>query len=275
MSVPLLRNLRWLLRHPGSLVPLLSGARFADLVRVDELRRLGIDAGPAGARGLAASHLSVGVVARLVEVFGDDPPLTFLDVGAAHGGYSAAAVLAFPDVHAVAFEPLPDVFAVLEETAAARGRITALPLALGDTDGRQVIHRSASTGSSSLRSMCEEHERHFPGTGTVGTEEIEVRTLDGLVAAGEVELTPPTLLKIDVQGFEDRVLAGAERTLPRIATIIVEVSLTELYEDQPLLPEVRSWLEERGFEFEGPFTEGRSVTTDEVVQIDALFRRRN
>jgi FkbM family methyltransferase len=271
--MPLLQNLRFLVRHPRLLLPLAAGMGLPDLALREDLRRLGIPLGLAAARGLASAHLSVRVVELLRKHFTGAPPRTVLDVGAAHGGYSLAALLAFPDTRVYSFEPLPEVFRVLEQTAAGRGRITPFPLALGEAEARVTIHRSESTGSSSILSMRSEHEAHFPGTGTIGSEEIEVRTLDALVAAGEVDLTPPVLMKIDVQGYEDRVLAGAAATLPRINALIVELSLTELYEGQQLLPELRSRIEGQGFTFRGNFTEGRSETSGEIVQVDALFTR--
>jgi len=268
-----LRNLRFVLRHPNSLVPLAAGEKLPDLALREDLRRLGIELDHRAARGLSKAHLAIRVVDLLREKFAGAEPRTVLDVGAAHGGYSLAAVLAFPGASVYAFEPLPDVFRTLSATAAARDGITAFPFALGAAEGRETIHRSGSTGSSSILEMREEHEAHFPGTGTTGEEEIEVRTLDGLVAAGDVKLTPPVLMKIDVQGFEDRVLRGAVETLPKIDALIVELSLEELYEGQRLLPELRRWIEERGFTFRSHFTEGRSQTTDEIVQVDALFTR--
>ncbi len=271
--MPFFRKLHWLLRHPNALGPLAAGAKLKDLALREDLRRLGIPLDVDAARGLAAAHLAVRVVALLKEKFADSPPRTVIDVGAAHGGYSLAAVLAFPEVRVYSFEPLPDVFEALSATAAAQDRITAFPIALGDEDGRETIHRSESTGSSSILPMNKEHEAHFPGTGTTGKEEIAIRTLDGLVAKGEVELAPPVLMKIDVQGFEDRVLRGAEESLPAIESLIVELSLQELYEGQRLLPELRPWIEERGFTFRGHFTEGRSQATGEIVQVDALFAR--
>ncbi len=267
------QNLRWLLRHPDALVPLAAGAKLQDLALRADLRRLGILLDLDAARGLAAAHLAVRVVGLLREKFAGSAPRTVLDVGAAHGGYSLAAVLAFPEVRVYSFEPLPDVFKTLAATAAKRDRITAFPIALGDADGPEIIYRSENTGSSSILPMRVEHEQHFPGTGTAGKEEIDVRTLDGLVGSGEVELVPPVLMKIDVQGFEDRVLKGAEKTLPAIESLIVELSLQELYEGQRLLPELRQWIEERGFIFQGHFTEGRSKATGEIVQVDALFTR--
>ena len=97
--------------------------------------------------------------------------------------------------------------------------------------------------------------------------------LDGLVAGGRVVLKPPVLVKIDVQGSEGRVLEGAAASLPAIDAIVVEMSIVPLYEGQPLLPEVRASLEEAGFAYRGAFTEGRSGTTGERIQVDGLFRR--
>lgn len=55
----------------------------------------------------------------------------------------------------------------------------------------------------------------------VGTVEVPMRTLDGIFAAGA-----PTLLKIDVEGFEAAVLAGAENTLSDsgLEAVIIEVT---------------------------------------------------
>ncbi len=272
MSLP--RNLWFLCRHPRALPPLLTGARFRDLVHREDLARLGIAVTAAEARGLSEAHLSVRVVKLLRERLGDSPPRTFLDVGAAHGGYSLAALFAFPGIRAFAFEPLPDVFAVLRESVRRRSDLTAFNFALGPENSRQTLHRSRSTGSSSFLEMNPAHEEHFPGTGNEGTEEVEVRALDDLVAEGEIELTGPTLMKIDVQGFEDRVFAGAKATLDQVDALIVEMSLTGLYEGQILMPELTAKIEARGFAYQGPFTEGRSVKTGEVVQVDGLFTRR-
>ena len=39
-------------------------------------------------------------------------------------------------------------------------------------------------------------------------------------------------MELDVQGFEDRVLRGAEATLPQIVSIETEISFTDLYDGQ-------------------------------------------
>ena len=266
-------NLRWILRHPTSLPRLVAGSRFRDLVLRADLARIGIPLTAAEARGLGESRLAVRVVERLREMLGGVAWRTFLDVGSAHGGHSVAALLAFPGIRAFAFEPLPDVFEVLTRVAADRPAISPLPLALGREETAARIHRSRSSGSSSLLPMLDAHPEHFPGTEVTGGEEVRVRSLDACIEAGTVSVERPALMKIDVQGFEDRVIEGAERTLGRIDALIVEMSLVPLYDGQVLLPDLRRRIEALGFTWRGQFDEGRSFTTGEVVQVDGLFTR--
>jgi methyltransferase, FkbM family len=58
---------------------------------------------------------------------------------------------------------------------------------------------------------------------------IEVRRLSDVVR--ELNLRDPLLLKLDVQGFEDKVIAGGEDVVARAKIIIIEVSFQPLYEE--------------------------------------------
>ena len=263
----MLRTGRWLVRHPGALIGLARGVALRDLILRDDLARLGHPRSVDACRGLAETRLHVGVVRRLSETLGATPPRTLLDVGAARGSFSTAAALAFPGVRAYAFEPLPEEFAVLR-----RHVRHAFPFALGAREEVATIHVSANPGSSSLARMLDAHVEAFPGTQTVREQRITVRRLDDVVAEGDLKLTPPVLLKIDVQGAEDLVLRGATATLRRVDAIIVELSLEPLYEGQLLADELTSRLAALGFRRDGTFNELRTAA-GRVVQVDGLFRR--
>jgi hypothetical protein len=56
---------------------------------------------------------------------------------------------------------------------------------------------------------------------------------------------------MDVQGFEDRVIAGGLRTLERASVLWVETSFVELYEGQPLFADIHDRLRDLGFEYRG------------------------
>ncbi len=54
-------------------------------------------------------------------------------------------------------------------------------------------------------------------------------------------------MKVDVQGFEKQVLAGAVETMAQIEAVEIELSLVELYTNQTLMPEMLSNLTALGF----------------------------
>jgi hypothetical protein len=94
--------------------------------------------------------------------------------------------------------------------------------------------------------------------------------LDDLVST--VRFPRIDLLKLDVQGAEHLVLAGAPETLRRTRLIWTEVSFVRLYDGSCLFHELHGQLRKSGFalaELEGGF---RSPTK-ELLQADALFTR--
>jgi len=268
------KALRWIARHPGATLALARGSNLRDLILREDLRRMGIDLRREDARGLGESRLNVDVVRRLRARFEGAPPRTLIDVGAAHGGFSAAACIAFPDLaRAYAFEPLPDVYETLARASAGRPQVRTFPFALGAREETARIGRSRNTGSSSLLRMLPAHAAAFPGTEVVSEEDVRVRTLDGVVRDKGLDLPRPVLMKIDVQGFEPEVLEGARETLPQTDALIVETSLELLYEGQELHEQIHARLVSEGFRQEGEFGRLVSPRDGRVVQTDALFRR--
>ena len=81
--------------------------------------------------------------------------------------------------------------------------------------------------------MTDAHLTNAPGSEYISTETVDVTTVADLVQ--EHSVTPRrTLLKIDTQGFEDEVLAGAGDHVDEFAAIQLELSMVELYEGQSL-----------------------------------------
>jgi FkbM family methyltransferase len=172
-------------------------------------------------------------------------PATLLDVGANKGQFTAAALSRWPDIEVQAFEPLPD------EAARLVTRFGPLPndrvhrTAIGDVDGTTVIHRHAYSLSSSLMPTTRHAREHFEWAAVAAVVETPIQRLDALLTGSE--LRAPVLLKIDVQGSELKVLAGARALLPAIDAILVEQSFEPFYEGQPLFPEVHQVLAEAGW----------------------------
>ena len=141
---------------------------------------------------------------------GDNPELAllprlsagggFIDVGANIGDYTRVAALHYPYVDA--FEPIPELAAKLRRELP--GHVTIHQLAAADVMGEAVLripYNAAGevTGLASLN--------HIVGDARAREVTVLTRPLDALA------LRRPDAIKIDVEGFEEAVLRGAERLI--------------------------------------------------------------
>lgn len=170
-----------------------------------------------------------------------------LDVGANAGQFARALRECGFAGRIVSFEPLQAARRILLEASAGDPHWTvAERAAVGDRSGEIDMHVAANSVSSSALDMLDAHVRGAPDSRYVGVERVPLRRLDEL-AAPHVTGTGRILLKIDTQGFEDRVLRGAAGILPRVSAIQIELSLVPLYAGQMLLPDMLQLLHELGF----------------------------
>jgi FkbM family methyltransferase len=169
---------------------------------------------------------------------------TVLDVGANQGQYGVELREFGYSGRIISFEPLSEAYEVLSATAQADPNWVCHRMALGDAPATSLMGVASNLASSSLLPMLEAHHDAAPGVSITGSEEVEVRTLDSL----DLDLSGRTLLKLDVQGYEDRVLRGAESLLSDVALIECEVSLEPLYESQLTFLPMLELLRDSGFE---------------------------
>lgn len=142
-------------------------------------------------------------------------PPVFWDVGANIGFYSWF-VRRHPSVrHVMMFEPDPTNFALITGTIRENSiaDCQALNIALSDRCGQTkflVDRASGATGALAAASqVTDERSLHY-AYGMAETIVCEMATVDSLIAGG---LPAPSLLKIDVEGAEHLVLAGAQTCL--------------------------------------------------------------
>ncbi|WPL13852.1 FkbM family methyltransferase [Thiorhodovibrio litoralis] len=129
------------------------------------------------------------------------------------------------------------------------------------------MHIATRADSSSLLALGERQKTIF-GMEESGLLRVPIQRLDACIIPPVVR---PSLLKIDVQGFELEVLKGATALLPEIDTIYVEASDVELYQGQALHAEIEDFLVAAGFRVAGHFN--AQFEQGERVQADWLFRR--
>ena len=161
-------------------------------------------------------------VGRAIELYGEycpdewavlrqliRPGMTVVEIGANMGTHSVAMARACDPGVFLAFEPQPRLFQILAGNLALNNLTNALvyPDACGDTEGQIDIpwidyDKEANFGGFSL---LQNSGAGFP---------VRVRKLDAL------GLSECGLIKIDVEGYEPRVIRGAADTIRRCRPIL-------------------------------------------------------
>ena len=196
---------------------------------------------------------------------------TVLDVGANVGQYSALLRSAGYRGRIISFEPLADAYARLSHRASRDSGWTAVNSAVGSEPGELEINVSANSFSSSILPMSEAHLTADPHSAYVSTQKVPVTTVKDLVAEHGVDPTC-TLLKVDTQGYEGEVLAGAGGLLGQFGALQLELSFVELYDGQKLYEELTSHVQSLGFTL-WSIDPGISAPDGRLLQCDGLFLR--
>lgn len=209
------------------------------------------------------------IVSRLVRQGVE--PRTVLDVGANVGQFAVASAKLFPGARVHSFEPVPECAGKLRENVSGLPNVTVYPLALGDGEGDLQFYVNSHSHSSSALPLAEAHRAAFPQAREERAIEVEVSTLDRVFDG--IGMEPPVLLKLDVQGYEERVLRGGKETLKRADYVVLEASFKPMYEGEMPFMEMARLMGGYGFRFERPVGWLSAPGTDEILQMDALFVR--
>ena len=197
---------------------------------------------------------------------------TVLDVGANIGQFRDEIREKLPDAFIYSFEPLKECFEVLAKAEKTDNKFKAFNCALGDKSEKATIHKSSYTLSSSLLPMSDIHKNAFPHTKHSRPEEIEVKKMDNVFQS--INLPREILIKVDTQGYEDRVIAGGRETFLKARALIMETSFVSLYEGQQLFADIYATLKEMGFTYLGALHQKTDKKTGAVLFEDSLFVKR-
>jgi FkbM family methyltransferase len=200
-------------------------------------------------------------------------PTVVFDVGANIGQYGLSLRKCGFTGRIVSFEAIPSVHDRLSALAAKdRNWLVAPCCALGRAQGKAVINLANNSVSSSLLPMHETHIQVAPDSKYVGNESVRVERLDDIAPP----LLPDTgglLLKVDTQGYEEEVLAGAERTIGRVIAMQLELSLVPLYRGAPNLRRMLEICDDLGFQLHGLIPGIYDEKSGQLLQMDGLFVR--
>ena len=211
--------------------------------------------------------------ALLMRFLLDARPTTVVDVGANTGQYGRSLRKCGFNGRIVSFEAIPAVHAQLSAVASEdRDWIVAPCCALGRRQGDTCINLAGNSVSSSLLPMHDTHLKAAPDSRYVAREVVRLERLDD-IAGPLLPREGGLLLKIDTQGYEEEVLAGADQVLKSVSAMQLELSVVPLYQGAPSLRRMLNLCEGLGFKLYGLIPGFCEAKTGRVLQMDGLFLR--
>jgi FkbM family methyltransferase len=142
----------------------------------------------------------------------------------------------------VIFEPLTNNFEILQENIKnINANITLHRIALGNKKGIATMNLSSNELQSSSILKPKEHLTLHPNVTFSGTEDVEIRTLDGF------NYKKYNFINMDVQGYELEVLRGSKKTLEKIDYVYCEVNRGEVYENNAMIEDIDDFLSDYNF----------------------------
>jgi FkbM family methyltransferase len=193
---------------------------------------------------------------------------TIIDVGSNEGQFIKSLDKAIPGRRILAFEPIKACYDKLVENTKGLN-ITTFNCGLSDHNGTSEINISENFVSSSILPMEPLHKNLYPESKYVNKQTIELKRLDDVVSG--LSLGKNILLKIDVQGYENIVIAGGSNTINSASVIIIEYSYAPIYEGQWLFDDTYRYITDKGFRFAGVYDQALSKKTGIPVFADAIF----
>jgi FkbM family methyltransferase len=197
---------------------------------------------------------------------------TILDIGANEGQFVKEIRSLFPNALIYSFEPIKGVYEKLTKNLSEDKNIKFFNVGLGDSESVLEMNVSDHSPSSSLLDMEKTHIEKYPHSAKTHKESITVKTLDGVLTAADIRQN--LLIKVDVQGYEDKVIKGGTEIFSMAKVAIIETTYKSLFKNQKLFEDIYDLMVSLGFKYRGNYKELRySNQTGEVLFGDSIFIR--
>ena len=192
---------------------------------------------------------------------------TVVDVGANVGQWSSMLLNLVTPERLIVIEPIPEAFAALQKKFGDNPQVELQNLAIGEREGVETLKITRDTTGASLLQPREEMRAVIGSNWTIASEvQVRMTTLDRLL----VDLSEVSLLKIDVQGYEKPVLAGAKQTLTKTKFLLIELNFMPQYEGGSWLGDVHETLT-RDFGFFLANASAPQVLNGRASMVDGLY----
>ena len=188
---------------------------------------------------------------------------TLIDVGSNKGQFSLIARKFFPNIKIHSFEPQIDILNMQKKVLGTKN-INYYNFTLGSEEKESELYITKRKDSSSVLKPILTKNRNYI---TNEIKKTSIKRLDNLSNFKNIER--PSVMKLDVQGYEFEVLKGAENILEYIDYVITEVSFMEVYENQTSADKLIKFLKSKSFEIKDKCN--LSKIEGKLFQEDILF----
>jgi len=197
--------------------------------------------------GLIPYNVSTSFACKIERVLASRQITTVLDVGGNEGQFGLWLREIGYRGRIVSVEPGPHAHAQLVRVAAKDSNWQVLPpLALGDVEGSAEFNITRNSQCSSFLHVEETAGKGIPDYEIVERRSVRVTTLECLAAEQGIGAAG-LYLKLDVQGFEMKVLRGGSRWLENVPAVQLEASAAPLYAGESGILELSDYLMKLGF----------------------------
>jgi FkbM family methyltransferase len=200
--------------------------------------------------------------------------ITLIDIGSNRGEFLDDLQKHFINarIKALLIEPIPECVIELKKRFGNNSNVTIGQYAVSNIVENRVFYINQFDVTSSLL-IIKNGIQELDNVNTTLNKSIVLttNTLDNIVNEYHFNLKRIDIIKIDVQGFEDKVLQGSKETLKKTKFISIEVSFKALYDGSCLFADVHKILNDLNFILIEISDEFRSPL-DELLQANCLYK---
>lgn len=194
-------------------------------------------------------------------------PKHIIDVGANWGNWTRTAIRYFPDAHYTLVEPQDHLKIHVQDLIDRGYKIRWINAGAGDTPGTLPFTIAHRDDSSNFLSTAEQAAsagfRQIPTT---------VKTLNEIASSSGISL--PEMVKIDAEGFDLKVLAGASDLLGKTDIFLVEACVCSI-SGENTVAEVVKWMTNAGYRLIDITDLNRSPKYEVLWLCELAFLRRD